>query len=299
MRVLKIIKKIGFKAFYYKLKRRVFIRDEDINSQIASLGAYDYMQRYQYAADILEETCVAKVNPFPNKIWTCWLQGIENAPEIIVKCIGSIRAQYGDDVIILSDNNIATYLDIPDYISLKREKGIINNTAYSDIIRIMIIEKYGGIWLDGTTWLFDRIPSYIENSNLFLYRSIARSGFVAFGLIAAKPQNEIISKTRKILLKYWEKENRIITYGVAATSFNLAVNSSKETYLEWENVINIPTTKHLLLSVLFKSFNQNHLDAIKQQCVIQHLSWKFPKENYEKKNTFYDIVIRNSHFDIK
>ncbi len=290
-----LIKKIGIKPAFYKIKRRIFVKDKDIISQIALVGAYDYLIRYQYAANLLDDNKKNKdeMNPYPNKIWTCWFQGVDNAPEIILKCLNSIKKYHKEDVIILTDDNIPTYLDIPDYITRKRKNGIISNTHYSDIVRYMIIEKYGGVWLDGTTWLFDIVPNYIRNADLFLFR-VSGASIASMGVIAAKPYNEIISRAKRIILKYWEKENKLISYTVTAMCFKLAINSTKETLAAWENVINVPITKNLLIGALFKDFNPVYLDIIKQQCVIQQLSWKFPKEDYEKKGTFYDVVVRNN-----
>lgn len=291
MNIFQTIHKRGVKAVLYKLKRRIFINDEKTISAISYLGAYDYLKRYGYAAHKPNGfDATGTPDPYPDKIWTCWLQGLDNAPEIISRCIGSISYHHKEDLIVLTDENIPQYIDIPDYIMQKRKTGIINNTFYSDILRFMIIQKYGGIWLDGTTYLLDYIPNYMRNADLFLYRNT--TALVSVGVIAAKPRNEIITKTMDILLEYWKKESHLISYGVTALAFQLAVNSSPETIKAWTSTISVPNNKYLLLEKLFQPYDPDLLEIIRQQSVIQQLSWKFPEEEYEKEGTFYSVVVK-------
>lgn len=259
-------------------------------------GASDYMQKYKYALDYTpKDVSNDLINPEPNKIWTAWLQGLEYAPEIIQKCIATLQKRYGDDVIILTNENIPKFLDIPHFITEKYKKGIISNTHYSDIIRFFIIEKYGGLWLDGTTFLLDDIPDYIRFADIFFYTNPNKKIMCSIGVIAAKPHHPVIVKIISLLLEYWKNENRTIIYSITMICIAMVIHSSLEMEAEWSAIPNVPVTnKTLLLQQLFDKYDAKHVEIMKQISVIQQLSWKSPKENYEIQGTFYDELVKKS-----
>ena len=59
-------------------------------------------------------------------IWFCWLQGMEEAPNIVLACYNSIKRNIPDREIKLIDaKNWKEYVELPDFIVKKWEKGII------------------------------------------------------------------------------------------------------------------------------------------------------------------------------
>lgn len=71
-------------------------------------------------------------------IWFCWLQGIENAPEVVKACYNSltrhlgiagrgstgspIARNEGYEVKVIDEKNWREYIELPDYIIRRREK---------------------------------------------------------------------------------------------------------------------------------------------------------------------------------
>ena len=84
-------------------------------------------------------------------IWMMWYQGIETAPQIVLSCMQSIiknRAKH--PVIIISKYNLEKYIKLPSYIMDKFTNNIFSITHFSDIIRMALLSKYGGYWIDST-----------------------------------------------------------------------------------------------------------------------------------------------------
>jgi hypothetical protein len=293
MNPISLIKKIGFLPALYKIKRRIFINDESVMSDISILGTYDYMQRYKYALNLsVKSLATETANSYPDKIWTMWLQGVENAPEIIQKCIASVQNQHGDELIVLTDKNISHFVDVPHFIAEKHKKGIISNTFYSDIIRFLIIEKYGGLWLDGTTFLLGKIPDYIRFADIFFYRNLDKT-MCSIGVIAAKPHNPLISKTINVMLEYWKNENRLVSYTITTLSLAMVVNNDTAMQALWNSIPYVDgINNRLLLFKLFDRYDETHIEIMKQLSVVQRLSWKCSKEEYEKQGTFYDNLVK-------
>lgn len=89
----------------------------------------------------------------PKQIWICWFQGMENAPDLVKSCYKSVKREFPEyKITVLTAKSIQQYVTIPEEILYKWNKGIINNANFSDVLRVEILSKYGGIWLDATVY---------------------------------------------------------------------------------------------------------------------------------------------------
>lgn len=97
-------------------------------------------------------------------VWTFWWQGLELAPESVKRCISNMKKYAGDKkVVVISKDNIQEYLDLQPIIYEKLEQGIISITHLSDIIRVNLLYKFGGLWLDGGVYPVHQIDGKIFN----------------------------------------------------------------------------------------------------------------------------------------
>ena len=106
----------------------------------------DYWKNYNYTKDLPESD-----EHLRNKIWICWWQGIDNAPEIVKACVDSIKRYAGKyEVICITEENYKDYVTFPKWVKEKRKQNIISRTIYSDLLRMNLLATYGGIWIDST-----------------------------------------------------------------------------------------------------------------------------------------------------
>lgn len=110
--MLKHLRQIGISCALKKLKHTLFM-DADARDICARNGAYEYLLRYKNAL----ETDIAeyKAEPAEKIIWTCWLQGLGNAPILVKRCIESMR-QYanGYKVEVIDLNNVSQFVLLPE-----------------------------------------------------------------------------------------------------------------------------------------------------------------------------------------
>ena len=104
-------------------------------------------------------------------IWFCWLQGIEEAPLLVKRCLESLRKNIPDKkVIVIDGNNLGEYVNMPDYIMDKWQRGIIGNAHFSDLLRLELLIEKGGYWIDATVLCTDsKMLEFIDKQPLFLY----------------------------------------------------------------------------------------------------------------------------------
>lgn len=164
----------------------------------------DYWKNYKVQESMPD--CDEKLR---NKIWICWWQGIDNAPEIVKACVNTIKRNAGEyEVIVITDNNYKDYVQFPDWLEEKRKKGVFSRTHYSDLLRMSILAKYGGIWIDSTFFCtgrsFDdymKMPLWSIKRPDYLHCSIA-SGYFAGYSLGCGYITEIADKQEKFIKHY-------------------------------------------------------------------------------------------------
>ena len=93
---------------------------------------------------------------FPNIIWTMWQQGEAQMPETVrasMKTIKDFAERNGCEFILLTNENLVDFIDIPTDIIEKYKRKELTAAHYSDIIRFSLLYQYGGIWMDATLFV--------------------------------------------------------------------------------------------------------------------------------------------------
>lgn len=275
-------------------KRIFYIKDKAIRNLQMQQEEYKRLsKKYTY---VLQEKKESKEKTKSNKIWICWFQGIEEAPTIVQKCVSSIKKQFKNkEIVILDLNNYSNYADIPLYIKTKFEKNMITYTHFSDILRATVLAEYGGIWLDATVLCTGKIPKYITESELFVYKNIdldkeAKRVIVASSwLISANAHNEIIEATRDLLFEYWKKEKILYNYFLFHIFFKMATEKYKE---QWNKVPTFNNVNpHMLQFELLKEYNEERFKQLKEMSTIHKLD-KNVKNVEKEKYTFLDYILK-------
>lgn len=231
-----------------------------------------------------------------NKVWFLWLQGIEQAPDIVKICYSSVQKNLGDhELIFLTDENYRDYILFPDYIQKKIDSGIITKTHMSDLLRLELLTRYGGTWIDATVYLSSsNIPDYMLDSDLFLFQKLkpALDGnpkSISSWYITSCTKNPILVLAKELLYEYWKKEIRLIDYFLMHNFIELAI----ETYpSEWKKVVPFSSsTPHILLLRLFDEYDRVIWDSVMSQTSIHKLTYKFKDDQINNYNKFFNKVV--------
>ena len=102
-------------------------------------------------------------------IWVCWLQGEAHMPEVVKLCIRSLRknAPEGVSVVVLTGENIGSYVTFPDYVYHNLKSGKLTLTHFSDLLRMKLLSTYGGLWVDSTVFVSAPIPRQYLDAELY------------------------------------------------------------------------------------------------------------------------------------
>ncbi len=177
-------------------------------------------------------------------IWQYWGQGVEEdvLPTMVKKCFQSVDEFKQDYIVIrLDENNISNYIDFPDFIWEKKKNEGFRHAFFADLIRLALLDVYGGIWMDATILLTGSIPNEIKNSDFFMYQRIKDTANKEFwsnsnhdyfcwgsdsrvnilnSFIVAKPKQVNLHKCLDLLLNFWKTQHKIPHYFFFQIMFN-------------------------------------------------------------------------------
>lgn len=238
------------------------------------------------------------ISRHPKIVWTIWLQGMDEAPYIVKKCYESMKKNIKNrKIIVITEKNYTQYVNFPGFIIEKYKKGIISKVHFSDLLRIELLAKYGGTWLDGTVYCTElNDKDYILDADLFLFQCLkpgldGHCSSISSWLMTASSNNRIILLTRALLHNYWANHDYAVDYFILHYFFQMAIEAYHE---EWEKVIPFSnSTPHILLLRLFEKYNDKTWKAIKEQTSFHKLSYKFNQEQTLKNGTYYKKLFSN------
>lgn len=205
-------------------------------NQFKSVRSFKDQQVIRYLSnhyDVSQVQQPMKEPLYSKIIWTMWDSGIDNAPEIVQLCHQSMLKYKPDDyqIIVITAQNYQEYIDLPDYIVEKYEKGIISKVHLSDIIRVELLRKYGGIWIDSTV-LFTKPVSLVESD----FYSISGHGLDllpfshnqwALFTMGAFSNSLVIECLHQMMFRYWQEHDVLIDYYLIDYCLGVAMSQNE------------------------------------------------------------------------
>lgn len=225
-------------------------------------------------------------------IWFYWNTGIENAPDIVKACYASVKKHEGERVILLSDDTLRSYIQMPENIEEKKKKGFMPLACYTDLLRFALLEHYGGTWMDATVYLTECIPEGIIGSDFFAFRNslglLDNPARYPVWFLHARRHSAVITKVRNISFAYWEKENHVMEYLLS----NLIITKVLQKDPVAERAIPYISSdcSEYLVRILGETYDEAQWEWVKRLTGIHKLTYKLSPE-IEKKDTFYKRLV--------
>ena len=144
----------------------------------------------------------------PRTIWILWHQGLSNAPFIVKKCIDSWYKENPEWEIIVLDADT-----VHDYVHLAVPEDIMSKLSLahqSDLVRLALLSKHGGIWADATTFCVKPLDSWIHDhskSGFFAFDKPTPDKLLSNWFLATSRECPIPSRLYEELVFYWSKIN--------------------------------------------------------------------------------------------
>lgn len=303
----KIINSIKNRTFFksIKIRLRIVFRIKNRNVYSDYLKCQEYRKLEKKYLKIIKDGVNENLERFKsNKIWICWLQGIEDAPEIVRACVNSVKINLHDkEIIILDKSNIKKYIELPEYIERKWKKGIIPNAQYTDILRTALLCKYGGGWIDATVLCTaSNLPDYIEKSKLFVYSQMDLYGnkkditpiLISNWMIFSESNNPILLLTLTLLYSYWKDYKKLTNYFIYHLFFSMSCRRYSNIWRQVPVFNN--HSPHTLQYEILNRYSDNRWKQIIEMSDFHKLNRRIVDNNDNK--SFYNYII-NKYLNLK
>ncbi|HEX6257499.1 MAG TPA: capsular polysaccharide synthesis protein [Euzebyales bacterium] len=173
----------------------------------------------QFIAEHIDEIRAGAVNDqpvsrdAPSRVWMYWGQGIAHAPAVVRRCHAALLRHHDPaQVMVLDDDTVDDHVDIPGYV---RDRTRGDRTKFSDVLRIDLLARHGGVWLDATCLVRRNVLALLPElltAGFFAPRS--RRTRIASWFMASDPGGHVITALRSAQLAYWRHHAEAIDYYV-------------------------------------------------------------------------------------
>ena len=252
---------------------------------------YEFIINYEF------NTCNQKNSKI---IWTLWMQGYENAPELVKSTIDSIRkfAELNNfQFILLEENTIEKYIVFPKLIKEKMDLGVIDYTKISDILRVSLLAKYGGTWVDATIYMKEEFDSSLLLQNYYTIKTggiedyspnISNNRWKGFFLSG---NSSLFSFTRDFFFEYYSRYDIAVDYLLIDYIFDIAYKYDEKIKNQMLELEKSNPNLFWLESHLGDKFDQKVWDNITETTKVFKTTYKLSGEIKSNKNNFYSKLI--------
>ena len=218
----------------------------------------------------------------PNIVWMYWHQGFVDSPELVKMCFYSWKIRNPDfEIKFLDQDSIHKHIAIPDYINLFRND--ITHQKYANHIRLNLLKKFGGIWVDANIYCFRPLNEWLNmellEEGIFMFSNPFPDRIIANWFIASSADNYIIKLWSDSYNNYFKKNNLINTYTKFGKKLRRKIRARSSSNIEetkvWFSVFIRKVLKispYLVMHYLFNKLYLNNQDYKRIWDRVQHMN---------------------------
>ena len=152
---------------------------------------------------------MAQKDVIPKTLFMYWHQGWDNAPYMVRRCCETwIKHNPNWNIHMMDAENIEEKIIVPSVAKKLR----LPLPALSDVLRICLLQKWGGVWVDATLWCVKPLDDWLESvrnpSRFFAYHKPAPDRPVASWFLVAGRDCRIVDMWHEATLRLLIKTRR-------------------------------------------------------------------------------------------
>ena len=285
-------------------KVRVHVAGSGIFDEFSGKGARARTRAHRSVADFLAQHDYSAHGrglggTIPKKAWVFWAQGFDQAPPVVRRCMNSIRWHCQDSELIeLTSANIADHVTLPDHIL--QHKGI-THTHLSDILRVSLLARHGGTWIDATCLLTQPLgrirdivldtdnPEAYSRSNFFVF---SLKNFISNWFMMSSAGHILPMMLRDYLCWYWSHTETVENYHWFHMVFRAMYFQNAQFRSVWDRTVRLGSGRaHFLQRVLDRPHDKEEMKMIWAMSPVHKLTYKHsPAPQAAGTYTYWDHV---------
>lgn len=230
-------------------------------------------------------------------VWFCWLQGLENAPEIVKVCYASLQRHLPDrEIKVIDENNWQEYVALPEHIIERWKKKQIPPANFSDLLRLELLIRYGGTWIDATVFCTgkDHTEEYLD-ADLFMFQYTRPEDDEWRGIgnwfITSCTNNDVLMVLRDMLYAYWKDYDCTLDYYI----FHLFFDMLRDVYPD--EIAAMPygyAMKHIALAKHWdKKYDPVKWHKLVSQVSFHKLTYVIANKTKADSENYYNWILQN------
>jgi hypothetical protein len=219
-----------------------------------------------------------RVDPSALNLYTFWNSPLDSAPPLVQACVGEMARLHDDlptPLTVLDGTSARELVEIPDAVADALEKD--HPAHFSDFVRISVLDRLGGIWVDATCWAPAPLPQAVApllTAGALYPRWTRRQ--IGNWFIAAVPATPLIRLQRLALQAWWESDGGIPDYFLYHRIFEVLLDLVPEFHGQWEAAPTLSSAaSHLLQLGMMQPWDPDALRFVAGASIVQKLSYKY------------------------
>ena len=270
--------RVVFSGHVFNWPWRSRLERRRVRGRVIREAAFRYLRPYAAAACAVPEDTPARTEP--RRIFTLWLQGLEQAPPLVHACLDSVRRHTDAELVVLDGRTVFDWTALPEDIVRRWKDGKMRAAHFADICRVELLYRHGGLWMDATCFLDAPLPEWLWEADFFVYKGgdvlKGAYGGIQNCFIRGAKDAYLLKVWREAILAYWTAEDSAVDYFVHQLLFSQAVAGNPraaELYAQMPSLVQDPT--HVLWN--------DYADEPYDEALLHEICGKalFQKTNYK------------------
>lgn len=229
----------------------------------------------------------------PLPVWTYWDGPEPDAPPLVRSCLAQLRRVH-PDARILDAAAARELVPLPPLV----EERLADRPAHrSDLIRVSLLERHGGVWVDASAYvpapLTEPVTERLRAGALYLRWGGQQ---ISNWFIAARRGNPLIALQRAALTAWWSERDELPDYFLYHRLHEALVaedDDARRIAKRMPRVSTIPS--HLLQLAMLRPYDADLVRLILGAAMLQKLSYKYDEAAVPPDSILARLLDRGLH----
>lgn len=209
------------------------------------------------------------------KVFVYWAQGFANAPAVTRLCLEQLQRLHSPtELVVLDESLVRHYVQLPRRVFDKLGE---DRTHLADLIRLELLARYGGVWVDATCFVRRPLPAWVDEARAGGFFAFERSpGSLSNWLMAADPGNYIVTMLLEAHHRYWRRFDHVVDYFMFHQLFEALYLLDARFADEWDaSPRPVAKPAHALQKYMYDDYDPVRFEQLLSGSDVHKLTHKF------------------------